>query len=183
MSYPNFLKIPVILGVFSLMLVSCFKEVDFEQSQDIKLAPDLETDLLYYTLDQNDFLDSETNAYTPVIRDTVRLEFLDDDYIQDGLMHAEFTFMHENKFPFLIKSSIRFLSENDRTQFVVNYDIPPGSFESPSIIDTMHIIPVNDIRKVRRSIKMLVELEMIGGGKDLNGELDFQSKGLFEFEF
>lgn len=182
-SYPKVIKIPVLLGVFSLMLTSCFKDVDFEQSQDIQLTPDLKTDLLYYTIDQTDFLDSETNAYTPVIRDTVRLEFLDDSYIQDGLMRAEFTFKHENRFPYLIKSRIQFLTENDRLQFAVNYDIPAGSLQAPSVVDTLHIIPENEIQKVRRSIKMLVELEMIGGGKELEGELDFQSKGLFEFEF
>ncbi len=181
MSRHKFLKISILLGVFCLLFTSCFKDVDFEQAQDIVLAPDLEADLLVYTINETDFQVSETNTFTPVIRDTVRLEFLDDDYIQDGLMQAEFRFKHENRFPYLIKSSIRFLSENDRRQFSVNYEIPPGSTEAPSVIDTIHV--VDDIRTVRRSIKMLVELEMIGGGKDIEGELDFSSKGLFKFEF
>ncbi|CAL67811.1 hypothetical protein [Christiangramia forsetii] len=176
-------KIPLLVAAFSFLMTSCFKDVDFEQAQDIKLAPDLEADLLFYTINETDFEDSETNAFTPVIRDTVRLEFLDDDYTQDGLMHAEFRFRHENRFPYLIKSSIRFLSENDRTQFSVNYDIPPGSNDSPTIVDTIHVVSGNDIGKVRRSINMLVELEMIDGGKDIEGELDFSSKGLFKFEF
>lgn len=176
-------KIPILISLLSLLMTSCFKDVDFEQAEDIQLAPNLEADLLFYTIDDTDFNDSETNAFTPVIRDTVRLEFLDDDYTQDGLMHAEFRFRHENRFPYLIKSSIRFLSENDRTQFSVNYDIPPGSMNAPVIVDTIHVVSGNDIGKVRRSINMLVELEMIGGGKDIVGELDFSSKGLFEFEF
>lgn len=180
---PNLFKIPILLGLFSLLTTSCFKDVNLEQAQDIQLTPDLEVDLLYYKIDKTDFLDSETNAFTPVIRDTVRLEFLNDDYIQDGLMYAEFRFKHENKFPYLIKSSIRFLSENDRNQFSVNYDIPPGSVGSPSIVDTIHIVEGGDIGKVRKSLKMLVELEIIGGGKDMDGELDFSSKGLFKFEF
>lgn len=157
--------------------------MDLEQAQDIQLAPDLEVDLLYYTLDETDFEDSETGAFTPIIRDTVRLEFLDDDYIQDGLMYAAFRFKHENRFPYLIKSSIRFLSENDRNQFSVNYDIPAGSADSLVIVDTLHVVPSAEIGKVRNSLKMLVELEMIGGGKDIDGELKFSSKGLFKFEF
>ncbi|MCB7481238.1 hypothetical protein [Christiangramia sediminis] len=176
-------KIPLLLVLLSFLTTSCFKDVDFEQAQDIQLTPDLEVDLLYYKIDNTDFLDSETNAFTSVIRDTVRLEFLDDDYIQDGLMFAEFRFKHENKFPYLIKSSIRFLSENDRNQFAVNYDIPPGSIDSPSVVDTTYVVERGDIGKVRRSLKMLVELEIIGDGKDMEGELDFSSKGLFKFEF
>ncbi|MCG9970128.1 hypothetical protein [Christiangramia crocea] len=167
----------------SLMLTSCFKDVDFEQAQDIKLAPDLQVDLLFYELTENDFLDSETNTYSPVIRDTVRLEFLDDEYIQDGLMYAEFRFRHENSFPNKIKSKIRFLDNNGREQFNVNYDIPGGSVASPSIVDTVHTMAGSEIVRVRRSIQMVVELEMLGGGKDIEGGLDFSSKGLFKFEF
>lgn len=167
----------------SLMLSSCFKDVDFEQAQDIKLTPDLEADIIFYQLNENDFLDSETNAYSPVIRDTVRLEFLDDDYIQDGLMYAEFRFRHENRFPNIIKSEIRFLDNSGREQFNVNYDIPAGSVDSTAVVDTIHTMAGSDIIKVRRSIQMVVELEMLGGGKDIKGELDFSSKGLFKFEF
>lgn len=177
------LKISIFLTLSSLLLTSCFKDVDFGQAQDIQLAPDLEVDLLYYKIDKTDFLDSETNVFNPVIRDTVRLEFLDDDYIQDGLRYAEFRFKHENKFPYLIKSSIRFLSENNSNQFSVNYDIPPGSLDSVAIVDTIHVVDGNNIEKVRSSLKMLVELEIMGGGKDMEGELDFSSKGLFKFEF
>lgn len=183
MSCFKLFRIPALLGAFGLLLTSCFKDVDFEQAQDIQLTPDLEADLLFYKLNEIDFFDSETNAFTPIIRDTVRLEFLDDDYIQDGLMYAEFRFKHENKFPYLIKSSIRFLSENDRTQFSVNYDIPPGSIDSIAVVDTLHVMETNEIGKVRRSIKMLVELELIDDGKDIEGELEFSSKGLFKFEF
>ncbi|MCM8567794.1 hypothetical protein NE848_00255 [Gramella jeungdoensis] len=175
--------IPFIAIGLSLILTSCFKDVDFEQAQDIKLAPDLEVDLLFYQLNENDFLDSETNAFSPVIRDTVRLEFLDDDYIQDGLMYAEFRFRHENSFPNDIKSKIRFLNKAGREQFSVNYDIPAGSTDSLSVVDTLHVMEGGNIEKVRRSILMVVELEMPGGGKDIKGELDFSSKGLFKFEF
>lgn len=167
----------------SLMLSSCFKDVDLEQAQDIKLTPDLETEIIFYQLNENDFQDSETNAFSPVIRDTVRLEFLDDDYIQDGLMFAEFRFRHENRFPNIIKSKIRFLDNSGREQFNVNYDIPAGSADSTAIVDTLHTMAGSDIIKVRRSIQMVVELEMLGGGKDIKGELDFSSKGLFKFEF
>ncbi|TBW27421.1 hypothetical protein [Gramella sp. KN1008] len=167
----------------SLSLISCFKDVDFGQAKDIELTPDLDVDLLFYQLNENDFLDSETNAYSPVIRDTVRLEFLDDDYIQDGLMYAEFHFRHENSFPNEIKSKIRFLNNNGREQFSVNYTIPAGATDSIAVMDTIHVMEGSNIVKVRRSIQMLVELEMIDGGKDIEGKLDFSSKGLFKFEF
>lgn len=175
--------ITILMAGLGLMFTSCFKDVDFEQAKEIQLTPDIDVDLLFYQLNENDFLDSETNAYSPVIRDTVRLEFLDDEYIQDGLMYAEFRFRHENGFPNDINSKIRFLNKNGRTEFNVNYVIPAGSVDSLAVIDTVHVMEGNNIARVRRSIQMVVELEMIGGGKNLEGKLDFSSKGLFKFEF
>lgn len=166
-----------------LFLTSCIKDVDFSQAEDIILTPDLEVDLIKYQLNQNDFLDSETNAYTPQIRDTVRLEFLNDTYIQESLRYAEFRFRHENRFPYRISSDIQFLSNNNRRQFNVSYEIPAGSMENPSIIDTIIVIERENIGSVRRSIQMATELEILDGGKDINGELDFLSKALYKFEF
>lgn len=177
------IQILLLGGIFSLLVSSCFKDLDFGQSEDIELAPDLEVDLLFYQLNESDFQDSETNAYSPVIRDTVRLEFLDDDYIQDGLVLAEFRFRHENRFPYELKSNIRFIDKNGRNQFNVEYNIPAGSETSASVIDTLYVMEGSDITKVKRSINMVVELEILNAGKDLQGELDFLSKGLFEFEF
>ena len=157
--------------------------MDFEQAQEIALEPDLQVDLAYYQLNENDFIDSETNAYTPFIRDTIRLEFLDDDYIQDGLMYAELRFRHENSFPYTIQSNIRFLGGNGSDQFNVSYAIPPGTLAAPSVVDTVRVLEGSEISKMRRSLLMVMELEVIGAGKDIEGTLDFSSKGFFRFEF
>ncbi|APG61144.1 hypothetical protein [Christiangramia salexigens] len=182
---PRLKSLRILLSALAvgLMLTSCFKDVDFSQSQNIALKPDIETGLLYYQLNENDFLDSQTNNFTPVIRDTVDLEFLDDDYIQDGLMYAEFRFRHENTFDNRIKSKIRFLNKNGRTEFEVLYEIPAGSYEFPGVIDTILVMEGENIEKVRRSFPMAVELEMIDGGEKIKGELGFSSKALFKFEF
>ena len=166
-----------------ILLASCVKDVDLDQAEDINLAPDLQISLLYYNLNESDFLDSETSAYTSVIRDTVRLEFLDDDYVQDGLQNAEFRFRHENQFQFPIRSSIKFLDKQGRRQFQVDYIIPAGAAGAAGVIDTIHDVDNSQINQVRRSIQMALELEMIGGDQNLKGELDFSSKGRFKFEF
>ncbi|MUP46637.1 hypothetical protein E0K83_12910 [Gramella sp. BOM4] len=182
MSRLKLIIVPTLI-ISCLSLSSCFKDVDFGQAPDIALEPDLQVDLAYYELNETDFFDSETSLFTPLIRDTIRLEFLDDDYIQDGLMFAEFRFRHENRFPFPVRSNIKFLNKNERPEFNVAYVIPEGSLDSPGIIDTLKVMEGNDIRKVRRSFKMVMELEVLGDGKDLDGNLDFSSKGLFRFEF
>ena len=166
-----------------LVFTSCFKDVDFGQAEDISLEPELEVDLLYYQLNEMDYLDSETGVYTPVIRDTVRLEFLDDDYIQDGLVYSALRFRHENKFPNQIQSKIRFFRDNGREQFKIVYTIPPGGDSLAAVVDTTHILQGSEIEKIRRSIQMVVELEILEGDENITGELMFMSKGLYRFEF
>lgn len=177
------LKISGLAILISLLFSSCFKDVDFGQAQDIVMPPDVDMDLLVYQLNENDFIDSGTGEFTPVIRDTVRLEFLNDDYIQDGLMSVEFRFRHENTFPVPIKSQIKFLSESGSNQFSVDYVIPAGKTDSIAVVDTIRVMQGSEIGKVKRSIQMALELEMEGGNKDIKGGLDFLSKGLFKFEF
>ncbi|AVR44168.1 hypothetical protein C7S20_02185 [Christiangramia fulva] len=177
------LKILFLLLTISFSLSSCFKDVDFGQAQDILLKPDIDVDLLVYQLNENDFIDSRDQSFTPVIRDTVRLEFLNDDYVQKSLQYAEFRFKHTNFFSQPIKSSIKFLDENNNYLFSVDYIIPAGNENSPGVVDTIKVMQGNDILKVRKSIQMALELELQGSEKDLKGELDFSSKGLFKFEF
>ena len=180
------LKSVIRVGFFAvsfLLATSCVKDVDLEQAQDITLNPDIDVDLVQYQLNENDFIDSETGEFTSVIRDTVRLEFLNDTYVQDALQYAEFRFRHENTFPYSISSKIRFLSDNGREQFSVNYEIPPGAENVPGIIDTLHVVGSGDIKKVRRSIQMALELQLNGRDSKIKGGLDFLSKGLFKFEF
>lgn len=179
----NTIKILLSGFIICLFFSSCFKDVDFGQAGDISLEPDLQVDLLYYNLDETDFSDSDSGSYTPVIRDTVRLEFLDDDYIQDGLIYTELRFRHENTFPHPIRSRISFLNKNNRNQFTVSYIIPEGSEGMPTVFDTIRILEGSEIVKMRRSFKMVVENEVVDGNNKLNGQLKFMSKGFFRFEF
>ncbi|MBZ9629378.1 hypothetical protein LB465_01205 [Salegentibacter sp. LM13S] len=164
-------------------LCSCVKDVDLEQREDISLSPDIQIDLLIYDIDQSHFIDPSTGNSKTHISDTVRLEFLDDSYIQEDLFSVEFYFRHINTFPREIESKIRFLSDDNREQFAVNYTIKPGVDGNPVTTEQFEFIEEDRIHLVRRTIKMVVELEVQPGSGKFEGELDFASKGLFSFEF
>ncbi|PKD16491.1 hypothetical protein APR41_09115 [Salegentibacter salinarum] len=164
-------------------LCGCVKDVDLDQREEISLSPDVQIDLLIYDIDQSQFKDPSTGNLKTHISDTVRLEFLDDDYIQEDLTTVEFYFRHINTFPREIESKIRFLSDGNREQFAVNYTIKPGVDGNPVTTEQFEFIEEDRIHLVRRTIKMVVELEVQPGSAKFEGELDFASKGLFSFEF
>ena len=183
MSFLNpFLKLCLFL-LFVAGLTSCVKDVDLDQAERITLQPDLQVDLLVFDVDELDFRDPTTNSLKTRIRDTVRLEFLDDDYIQDDLSEVEFSFKYINSFPQNFSSSIFFLSENNNVQHQVDFSIAAGTMDNPVTTEVIELIPQNQIGVIRRSIKMVVEIEVLPNSEPFTGELTFQSKGLFSFQF
>ena len=99
----------VLALIFLAGLVSCVKDVDFDQAGDIALTPEIQTDLVIFEVDEKDFTDPKTSEQKKILRDTVRLEFLDDSYIQENLQSVEFSFRYHNNFPkSIFKRSIYF---------------------------------------------------------------------------
>ncbi|MCF4102253.1 hypothetical protein L1I30_11290 [Gillisia sp. M10.2A] len=173
--------------VFLLLLLmgvtSCVKDVDLSKAEEISLQPDMQVDLLIFEVTEQDFIDFGTNQARTVIRDTVRLEFLDDDYIQNDLEEVELSFKYINSFPQQFKSSISFLSESDRKQYQVDFDVDPGNKNNPVPTEWIEYIDNSNIGAIKRSIKMVVELEVLPNAQEFSGTLNFQSKGLFSFQF
>lgn len=172
-----------ILLLFFVGLNSCVKDVDLDQAKDIALKPKLQIDLLIFDVGEADFVDTLTNQQKTIIRDTVRLEFLDDSYIQDDLVEVEFSFKYINSFSRSFHNKISFLAEDNSVQHLVEFNINPGDENNPAITEVIDLIAFDQIQVIRRSIKMAVEIEVLPGSDPFIGELKFQSKGLFSFEF
>lgn len=172
--------------LFSLIIIgaiSCVKDVDLDQTDEISLQPKMQVDLLIFDVDEVDFIDPETTALRTVIKDTVRLEFLDDSYIQDDLDKVEFSFKYSNTFPQDFNTTIYLLSENDRTQRKIDLTVKGGSSTSPEITEIIDFVDTAEIDMIKRSIKMVVEVAVVPYTEPFVGELKFQSKGLFYFVF
>ncbi|WP_373057140.1 hypothetical protein [Zunongwangia sp. H14] len=173
----------LLLVLIVALCSGCVKDVDLSQAQDIVLSPDLQTNLVLYQVDKSDFVDPETNQMRTVIRDTVRLEFLDDDYVQNDLESAEFYFRNINTFPQVFSNKVYFLSASGRKQFSINYLVSPGSEDNPVTTERVEVMGEERIAQVKNSIFMVVELEVQPNQEDFKGDLEFASKGLFKFEF
>ncbi|MGB8705289.1 MAG: hypothetical protein WCD31_09690 [Gillisia sp.] len=174
------------LGMLLFLLAvtgSCVKDVDISQSQEITLNPDVQLDLLIFDVNQDDFIDPQTKALRTVVHDTVRLEFLDDDYVQQDLQQVELKYKYLNTFSQAFYSKVTFLSENDHIEHVSEFFIGAGSNNNPAETQKTDLIPPSDINSIKRSIKMAVEIEVQPNNDPFEGELKFQSKGLFSFQF
>ncbi|HSM64353.1 MAG TPA: hypothetical protein VK833_10485 [Gillisia sp.] len=183
MSLVKLLKNPIFLLLFGVVMGSCVKGVDLDQTEEIALTPDLQVSLLIFDVTSEDFSNPDTGEFQATIRDTVRLEFLDDSYIQDDLNTVEFSFKYTNSFSQPFRNKISFLSENDRVQHVVNFDIQAGNKDQAVETNWIEFIDNANIDVIKNSIKMVVEIQAYPDQDPFIGELKFESKGLFAFEF
>lgn len=177
------LKTIIAYALFPVLLLgtSCVKDIDLEQANEIVIPPTAAIDLVYFTLALEDF--TPANTIGPKIADdVVRLEFLDDDYIQNNLVGADLNFVYYNSFPSPIRSELVFLSENERVQYRISFTIPGGSPEDPGVINYTEIVQGEDLEDFKQSIKLRVELEMFSGAIE-QGQLQLKSKAFLKFEF
>lgn len=180
----SYLNRRFLVGALGLIIcVSCVKDVDFDQTEEIVLSPQVDLDLVFFDLDTNNFVEVESGDPIPVIRDTTRLEFLDDDFVRDNLRQIDFVFRYDNSFSQVFEHRAHFLNDLDEVQYAVTFDVsasPDGMATTTLFTQT---VAEPDLDAIRNSIKMLIELTLVPNGNPIVGELRHQSKAVYSLEF
>lgn len=176
--YKHLLKIAFL--TLLLLCTSCVKDVDMDQAEEIVIPPTAAIDLIYFDLTVDELsTGSGGNLRT---EDETRLEFLDDDYIQDGLMRADFNFRFTNSFQNSFTVNFFFRTESNAIAHQIRVDVPAGTVASPATIDYTEIIDT-EINRIKRSIKVSAQIDMQEPLITSEGNLKLQSKGVYYFEF
>ncbi|MGB7843847.1 MAG: hypothetical protein WBL21_13710 [Salinimicrobium sp.] len=175
------IKKSCLFALLLLLFSSCVKDVDLDQYNEIVIPPTAAIDLIYFTLEPDDFADASGNLQKAT--DFLRLEFLDDDYIQDALIRADFNFVFINSFQQEFVTTFNFVSENNAVQHTVQINVPAGNVGEPAVVNFTEIVPRSQIDAIRKSIKLVVEVEMKANSAPLEGQLQLESKANYKFEF
>jgi hypothetical protein len=175
------IRISFISAVFFFILLfsSCVKDVDMDQYNEIAIKPEAALDLIFFNLTNEDFSIENNNLRAA---DDTRLDFLDDDYIQNNLLRADLNFRFTNSFESEFVAVMRLLSEANAVQHEIQIPIPAGTGTSPAKVDFTDIIYENQIGKIRRSIKISVEITTQDATL-MDGELQLESRAFYYFEF
>lgn len=180
----SFPQLKLLCGVLSFILcVACVKDVDFDQADEIIISPNVDLDLVFFELDTENFVTSDTGDPVSVIRDTTRLEFLDDGFVRDNLLQIDFVFRYDNSFPQAFEHSALFLNDDDEVQYAVTFDVAASLDGMANTTVFTQTIAEPDLDAIRNSIKMLIELTLEPNGEPIIGELRHQSKAVYSLEF
>lgn len=176
--------ISVVLLVISFLgCISCVSDVDFDQTQDVVLSPTVDASLIFFTLDTSDFENVDTQETTIIVRDTTRLEFLNDDFIRENLLEVTLDFRVDNTFGQSLINRASFLNEAGQEQFVVAFEISSSPDGSVQRTEFTQVLSEEDIQAISNSIQLANDVILTTNGAPINGELSLQSKAVYTLEF
>ena len=173
------LKIPVFLFLFC-SITSCLENVDFDQINELNFRPVIKTTLVYFTVNQTDFLDNTTEIGS--VADISPFTFLKSTFVQDNLLKAELEFQIVNNFNRTFTVNIEFLDDNDDvTHGFKEFEINANQ-QHFNQIETI-IIATNQMFLSSTKVKIIVGLSPSTNGSVLDPDnpqtLEFNSAGTY----
>ena len=161
------------IAVVSLF-TACVKDTDFNQTDDIVVAPTLELDFLFFNVDSESFSDLGVNNL--VITDTTEFSFLNDDIAVDNLIRADFYFRNTNSFPVQFTTQYQFLDENNDLHYEILIPVNDGTLNNPVITEYSEIIEGDGILSLTMAEKVVINIVASSSVDNLEGNLNLQSK-------
>lgn len=173
----------VVFMISFLGCVSCVSDVDFDQTQDVVFNQTVDASLIFFTLDTSDFESVDTQEATITVRDTTRLEFLNDDFIRENLREVTLDFLVDNSFGQSLVNRAAFLNNEGQEQLVVFFEITSSPDGSVQRTEFTEVLSEEDIQAIGNSIQLANEVILTTNGAPINGELSLQSKAIYKLEF
>ena len=177
------LTMPFLIVLSFLLVVSCVKNTDFDQAEDIALTPVVELDLIYFNAEAGEFFDTVTSTPILTLRDTTEIRFLDDGQIQESLRRAEFLFNFTNSIPREFQVDFQFLSEQNDTTYFTQTAVNPGTIQTPVLTEFTETIEGDEIVELTKANKVVVSVTIPSATASLEGTLNLQSKTTYYLEF
>lgn len=181
-SYTRILQFFALSAVL-LCTLSCVSDIDFEKTDEIVLAPRVDADLVFFTIDNTDFDTGELIDLQITVRDTTQLEFLNDDVTQENLKEVELRYKVENTFGQSLVSRSLFLNAAGDVQYEVTFPVNASIAGNPEITEFMEVVSQEDLEDIRNAIQLVSEVVILTNGEALQGVLSLESKALYSLEF
>lgn len=165
-------------------LVSCVKDTDFDQADNIALTPVYELDLIYFTVDAPTFQPTGAIGSSFQVSDTTDIRFLDDSFVVEALQRVEVFMRFNNSIPRDFETLIEFVNVNDRVRYSFSFPVQAGSVDNAIITEHIQIIEsAADIEELTKASRVVVTVTVPESPEGLEGSLNLQSKSTYFLEY
>jgi len=176
------LLLPLLAVFIALLGVSCVKDTDFSQTDEITLTPVVELNLIHFDLDAGEFFDETTSTPRLTIVDTTEIRFLDDEGFQESLIRAEFLFRFTNSIPRSFEVDYEFVSEDNEITYMTSTAVNEGSIAAPVVTEDEKVLEGQDILNVTSANRVVVRVTIPSANAALEGNLNLKSKTTYFLE-
>ncbi|GHC49212.1 hypothetical protein [Ulvibacter litoralis] len=174
---------PVVAGfLLFFVFVSCIKDTDFDQVDNVDLTPTIDLDLIYFNLSASDFYDPATSTSVLTVSDTTELRFLNDIEVQRNLKRAEFYFKFTNSIEREFQADFQFLTPQNDTTYTAQTVVAQGTVSNPIITEFIENVEGADIVDLTQASKVIVSVTIPSSNANLEGALNLQSKVTYYVE-
>ncbi|MCB4799226.1 hypothetical protein [Neotamlana laminarinivorans] len=165
-----------LLVIAMLIFVSCTKDVDFNQANDIQISPAVELSLIYTQAYASNFLVNGVEVATTET-DFIEVDIFNDQFINDNVTKVDLHFETENTLPREFLFNVNFYSETGA--YLHTYSFTTQE-ESPHIAT----FEDNNLNIIKNTNILEFTITLLSGEpltEDTPGSISLQSKAIFYF--
>ncbi|WP_109097929.1 hypothetical protein [Aquimarina sp. AU58] len=185
-------KVYVLLCGICILIssISCVKDVNFEQAEDVVLTPVYEVDFVYSRFDTSQFVDSNIDPAIVIpeviVNDTLDYDLLGTDFVVDNLERVELTFEFTNTIERDFDFDFGFLNDNDQRigpLYSMTANSGNGEGTNPIVTTEVIILDTADIDVLRDATRLISSMRVQNINSSLRGILELRSKGTYFFNY
>ena len=178
----RFKLVPLQILICIAFLVSCSNNLNFDNI-NLEIEPEVTSPLVFFELDQRDFLD-ENNQEITVVSDITVFRIFDNTVLKDNLVELTLDFEIENGFDRSFLVDFVFLDEDEN----ITYDVEDFSINTGDLdYSSTRSIVIETSPEFLNSIKVRVDVVLSPSTTILNPDIEkifkFRSSGTFYLKF
>lgn len=174
--------IPLQIVICIAFFMSCSNNLNFDNI-NLEIEPEVTSPLVFFELDQRDFLD-ENNQEITVVSDITVFRIFDNTVLKDNLVELTLDFEIENGFDRSFLVDFVFLDEDEN----ITYDVEDFSINAGDLdYSSTRSIVIETSPEFLNSIKVRVDVVLSPSTTTLNPDIEkifkFRSSGTFYLKF
>ena len=174
--------IPLQIVICIAFFMSCSNNLNFDNI-NLEIEPEVTSPLVFFELDQKDFLDENDQEIT-VVSDITVFRIFDNTVLKDNLVELTLDFEIENGFDRSFLVDFVFLDEDEN----ITYDVEDFSINAGDLdYSSTRSIVIETSPEFLNSIKVRVDVVLSPSTTTLNPDIEktfkFRSSGTFYLKF
>ena len=178
----RFKLVPLQIVICIAFFMSCSNNLNFDNI-NLEIEPEVTSPLVFFELDQRDFLDENDQEIT-VVSDITVFRIFDNTVLKDNLVELTLDFEIENGFDRSFLVDFVFLDEDEN----ITYDVEDFSINAGDLdYSSTRSIVIETSPEFLNSIKVRVDVVLSPSTTTLNPDIEktfkFRSSGTFYLKF